>query len=63
MGEPDWTQRDATQEEVKAWMRERKEFTSEPNALAYAAFNHFARPYHINVMRKLAEEILAESNK
>jgi hypothetical protein len=60
--ESDWTQADPTKEQIEEWMRQHKgEFSMFGNdsalLLARAAHEHFARPYHINVLRQMAETI------
>lgn len=68
---PDWTQRDATPDEIKAWMRDHAApsktdpthaFAMTAGELAWMAFNHFARPYHLSVMREWAKEVYAEGD-
>jgi hypothetical protein len=71
MSEPDWSQIDATEEQVKAWMREQitsnavaRLLAGEPDTvaprLAWEAHNHFHRPFHIRVLHKWAIDIIGE---
>jgi hypothetical protein len=55
--EPDWTQEDALPETVRAWMKEHAK-GGDAETLARAAYEHFARPYHISVLRQMAAEFL-----
>jgi hypothetical protein len=55
--EPDWTQEDASPETVRAWMKEHAK-GGDAETLARAAYEHFARPYHIGVLRQMAAEFL-----
>jgi hypothetical protein len=68
--EPDWSQIDATPEQIQVWMRARIADDAfalwlkveAPEVLvarlAWEAFQHFHRPYHINRMKAWAAEIL-----
>ncbi len=56
--EPDWTQQDASEATITKWMRANaRGYTLE--TLAYAAHEHFARPFHIDVMRKFAAKAMS----
>jgi hypothetical protein len=55
--EPDWTQEDASPETVRAWMKEHAK-GGDAETLARAAYEHFARPYHLSVLRRMAAELL-----
>jgi hypothetical protein len=55
--EPDWTQEDASPETVRAWMKEHTK-GGDAETLARAAYEHFARPYHLSVLRQMAAEYL-----
>lgn len=55
--EKDWTQVDATGDEVRAWMREHVLEHTTPTELARAAHEHFARPFHLNVLIDMAEKL------
>jgi hypothetical protein len=54
--EPD-SQQDATADQVKEWMRKHMLEYDSREALARAAHEHFARPFHINVLTDMAEKI------
>ncbi len=60
MTEQDWTQRDPTREQIVEWMKARKQerpvITSDE--LAQEAYEHFARPIHINALRRLAVNLM-----
>jgi len=60
--EPDWSQRDPSTQEVKDWMKERsntlKFGDGSIDRLARNAFEHFHRPFHINVLLKWASEMV-----
>lgn len=51
---PDLTQTDATPTQVKEWMKTHAGEHAESRALAWAAHEHFARPFHINVLQDWA---------
>jgi hypothetical protein len=53
----DWSQQDASNEVIRAWMKEQAAHVADAPALARAAHEHFFRPYHIDVLRKMAAEI------
>jgi hypothetical protein len=56
--EPDWSQQDAPDEVIRAWMKEHAK-GGDAETLARAAYEHFARPFHLDVLRKMAAEIMA----
>jgi hypothetical protein len=60
--EPDWTQVDPEPEQVKEWMQKHAGEYETNVGLAGAANEHFARPYHMNVLIKWAELIKAHSD-
>lgn len=60
--EPDWTLVDATMEQVKEWLRKGAAAQRSADDLTQAAFEHFARPFHKNVIRKWAEEAVNMSD-
>jgi hypothetical protein len=55
--EPDWTQIDPTEDQVREWMREHAAAHENALALARAAHEHFARPFHIRVLERWALEV------
>lgn len=57
---PDWTQQDADPDTIKAWMREHRGKHPTASDLATAALNHFARPYHLDVLYRWAIAIVLE---
>jgi hypothetical protein len=65
--EPDWSQIDATEEQIKAWMHARvTDVTLESRSakltfagkLAWEAHEHFRRPFHLAVLRRFACQVL-----
>jgi hypothetical protein len=61
--EPDWSQRDADRETVLAWMRIHAFDFADPEMLAFEAHEHFCRPFHILVLRRMAIEAFEETER
>ena len=59
MSEPDWTETDPSEAEVKAWMKAQD--IKDALELANKANQHFARPFHITLLRNWAAEILRKT--
>jgi len=56
--EPDWSQQDASQATIVEWMKANAQgYTRE--TLAWAAHEHFRRPFHIDVLRSLVTKALS----
>lgn len=52
--EEDWTQKDPNHQTVVVWMGRHEGDYLDAEQLARAAYEHFARPYHLDVLRKMA---------
>jgi hypothetical protein len=56
----DWSQQDATKEQIEAWLRQHAGEYDSAILLAWVAHEHFCRPFHINVLQDMARKAFDE---